>query len=59
VEAELKKSYPASNIKLIEGSGGVFDVKCNGKVIYSKQNITGQRFPDKGEITKLIKQEIG
>jgi len=59
VAAELGTSYPASNIKLIEGSGGVFDVKCNGKLIYSKQNIKGQRFPDKGEITKLIKKEIG
>jgi selT/selW/selH-like putative selenoprotein len=58
VEAELRASYPDSNIKLIEGSGGVFDVKCNGKLIYSKQNITGQRFPNQGEITKLIEQEI-
>jgi predicted Rdx family selenoprotein len=58
VEAELRASYPDSNIKLIEGGGGVFDVKYNGKLIYSKQNITGQRFPNQGEITKLIEQEI-
>ena len=59
VEAELKANYPDSKIKQIEGGGGIFDVKCNGKLIYSKQNIEGQRFPNEGEITKLIKQEIG
>ena len=59
VEAELRMHYPDSTIKLIEGGGGVFDVKCNGKLIYSKQNIEGRRFPNEGEITKLIEQEIG
>jgi selT/selW/selH-like putative selenoprotein len=59
VEAELKANYPASNIELIEGGGGIFDVKCNGKLIYSKQNIEGRRFPHEGEITRLIKQEMG
>jgi len=59
VEAELRKSFPDSNIELIQGGGGIFDVKCNGRVLYSKQNIKGNRFPDKGEITRLIKQETG
>ena len=56
MEAELKANYPESNIKLIEGGGGVFDVKCNGKLIYSKQNIEGQRFPNVGEIIRLIEK---
>jgi predicted Rdx family selenoprotein len=59
VEAELRTLYPDSAIKLIEGGGGVFDVKYNGRLIYSKQNIEGRRFPNEGEITKLIEQEIG
>jgi selT/selW/selH-like putative selenoprotein len=59
VEAELRSHYPDSNIKLAKGVSGIFDVKCNGKLIYSKQNIEGQRFPNEGEITKLIEQEIG
>ena len=59
VEAELKANYPDSNVKLIDGGGGIFDVKCNGKLIYSKQNIEGQRFPDEGEISKLIEQAMG
>jgi selT/selW/selH-like putative selenoprotein len=59
VEAELKAHYSDANIELIEGSGGIFDVECNGKSIYSKQNSEGQRFPNAGEIAKLIKQEMG
>ncbi|MBA4421667.1 MAG: hypothetical protein C0390_01050 [Syntrophus sp. (in: bacteria)] len=58
METELKASYPDSNIKLIEGGGGIFDVTCNGKLIYSKQNIEGQPFPKEGEITRLIEQEM-
>jgi selT/selW/selH-like putative selenoprotein len=54
VEAELKADYPDSKVELIKGSGGIFDVKCDGKLIFSKQNIRGQRFPDKGEIVQLI-----
>jgi selT/selW/selH-like putative selenoprotein len=59
VEAELRTHYPDLNIKLVEGGGGIFDIKCNGKLIYSKQNIEGRRFPNEGEITKLLKQEVG
>ncbi|MBA4391708.1 MAG: hypothetical protein C0399_12345 [Syntrophus sp. (in: bacteria)] len=59
MEAELKAKYPDSNITLFKGSGGIFKVKCDGKVIYSKHDVEGQRFPNEGEITKLIEQEIG
>jgi selT/selW/selH-like putative selenoprotein len=57
VEAELKEKYPDSNIKLIESGGGIFDVECNGKLVFSKQKIEGQRFPEDGEITRLIEQD--
>jgi selT/selW/selH-like putative selenoprotein len=59
VEAELKVNYPDLKIELIRGSGGIFDVKCDGKLVYSKKSIPGQRFPDKGEIARLIKKEMG
>jgi selT/selW/selH-like putative selenoprotein len=58
VEAELKANYPDSNIRLIKVGGGIFDVKCNGKLIYSKLNTKGQRFPNDGEITRLIKEAM-
>jgi len=59
VEAELKASYPDSTIRLLRGGGGIFDVKCNGVLVYSKQNTKGQRFPAEGEISRLIKDKTG
>jgi selT/selW/selH-like putative selenoprotein len=58
VEAELKTNYPDSNVTLVKGSGGIFDVKCDGKLIFSKQKTERQRFPNDGEITTLIKQGV-
>jgi len=56
VEKEIKAKYPDSNIKLIGGSNGVFDIRVNGRLIYSKDEKPGKRFPDEGEITGLIAQ---
>ena len=55
VEAELKAGYPDIDIELVEGSGGIFDVICDGKLIYSKLNNEEHRFPKDGEIVKLLK----
>jgi selT/selW/selH-like putative selenoprotein len=56
VEAELKAKYPDSKIEMVKGGGGIFEVKVNGRLIYSKEKV--HRFPGKGEITKLIEQGI-
>ena len=57
---ELKENFENINVELIKGSGGVFDVMLMGdsyntadRLVFSK-HIKG-RFPDEGEITKLIK----
>lgn len=39
-------------MKLIAGSGGVFDVRIDGRLVFSKHE-TG-RFPDPGEIVRLL-----
>jgi selT/selW/selH-like putative selenoprotein len=39
--------------KLVRGSGGIFDVTLDGKVIYSKHK-TG-RFPSPGEVLAMLK----
>lgn len=39
-------------VSLVPGSGGIFDVLVDGKLIFSK-NKTG-RFPNEGEISKLV-----
>ena len=58
MEAELRENYPDSNIKLIKGGGGIFDVKCDGRLIYSKLNTKGQRFPNDREISRLVGQGV-
>lgn len=42
--------------ELIQGRGGIFDVKLNGKLIYSKHQ-TG-RFPEHDEVLKAIKPAV-
>jgi selT/selW/selH-like putative selenoprotein len=54
VEAEIRKDFPEAKIKLVEGGGGIFDVTCDGTLIFSKQKIEGQRFPEEGEVARLI-----
>jgi selT/selW/selH-like putative selenoprotein len=56
VEAELKAKYPDAGVELIEGRGGIFDIFCNDRLIYSKQQ--RQRFPVAGEIGTLIEEGI-
>jgi len=41
-------------VELDRGGGGVFDVFVEGELVYSKAE-TG-RFPDKGEVTKILKK---
>ena len=43
--------------KLVEGSGGIFDVVVDGKKVYSKHE-TG-RFPEAEEILRLLKKPAG
>ncbi len=49
--AAIKKASGVET-KLIEGGGGVFDVKVDGQLIYSKHE-TG-RFPDDAEILEQL-----
>ena len=49
---ELKKEFSVES-KLIEGSGGIFDVVVDGTKVYAKSE-TG-RHPNPGEVPALIK----
>lgn len=44
------------SIALIPGSGGVFEVTVNGKLLFSKANLL--RHAEPGEITQLVKNYI-
>jgi len=41
------------NVQLIPGHGGVFDVRLDDRVIYTRSE--KGRFPEEGEISRLIK----
>jgi len=50
--AAVLKQKRSIDPELIRGSGGVFDVKADGRLIFSKK-VAG-RFPDEEEILELI-----
>ncbi len=49
--AEIKKKFDVEP-HLIESSGGVFEVKRDGKLIFSKKTLG--RFPENEEIFKAL-----
>ena len=53
---ELVHTYgrKIKNLNLQPASGGVFEVTYNGALIFSKKSL--DRFPEKGEIVKLINE---
>ena len=53
--ARLKKNFDI-DASLIEGAGGVFDVKLNDELMYSKHE-TG-KFPDEQELIAALQQRI-
>jgi selT/selW/selH-like putative selenoprotein len=57
VEAEIKAAHPDVQVKLIRGGGGIFEVKCEGKLIFSKKDTADRRFPHAGEIARLVGRE--
>ncbi len=56
MEKELDAAFSDIRVQLVPGHGGVFEVKLNDNLIYTKSG-TG-RFPDAGEITGIIKNSI-
>ena len=40
---------------LIEGSKGIFDIRANGRLVFSK--LVVERFPFLGEVIQLLKED--
>ena len=51
MSAEIENAIGIKS-ELVKSRGGVFDVKVDGKVIFSKFNVF--RFPKPGEISELL-----
>jgi selT/selW/selH-like putative selenoprotein len=49
--ASLKQRF-GIDAELVRGSGGVFDVELDGKLVFSKHAL--DRFPDPGEVEAAI-----
>lgn len=52
--AELKQTFPDAEIRLVQSSGGVFEVNVDGNLLFSKK-ATG-RHAEPGEIVRLIRR---
>jgi selT/selW/selH-like putative selenoprotein len=55
--AELKQAFPDVEVKLIESSGGVFEVALDGNLVFSKKAI--RRHAEPGEVVKAIERVRG
>jgi selT/selW/selH-like putative selenoprotein len=54
--AELKGEFGVQ-ARLIRGGGGIFDVRVDGDLVFSKFRIG--RFPDPGEVEAIIRRLEG
>jgi len=57
VAAELTEAFPDMEIKLIPGSGGVFEVTVDGGMIFSKKRVGRHAQP--GEVVELLRAKRG
>ena len=55
--AELQEAFPGVAVKLVESSGGVFDVTVDGDLVFSKKALGRHAVP--GEIVSLIRTRKG
>ncbi len=54
--AEIKQRFPDAAVKLIEASGGLFEVAVDGDLVFSKKALG--RHAEPGEVVKLIERRL-
>lgn len=52
--AELKQEFDGVEVELIPGSGGVFEVVADGKMVFSKKQ--AGRHAEPGEVSRLLRR---
>ena len=55
--AELTEAFPDLEVKLIPGSGGIFEVNLDGVVVFSKKRVGRHAQP--GEVVELLRAKRG
>jgi selenoprotein W-related protein len=53
VAAEIREAFPGVEVKLIPGSGGVFEVVADGQLVFSKKQLG--RHAEPGEVSSLLR----
>jgi len=53
----LKQEYPDADVRLIESSGGLFEVAVDGTQVFSKKQL--RRHAEPGEVLKAVQQLRG
>ena len=51
--AELTEAFPDLEVKLIPGSGGIFEVNLDGVVVFSKKRVGRHAQP--GEVVEALR----
>ncbi len=52
--AEINRDMPQAEVKLVESSGGVFEVSVDGRLIFSKKSLG--RHAEPGEVMRLLRE---
>lgn len=52
--AEIRAAFPHTEVRLIESSGGVFEVELDGRRVFSKKTL--KRHAEPGEVVQLLRE---
>ena len=55
--AELKQTFPDAQVRLVQASGGVFEVTADGQLVFSKKAL--RRHAAAGEVVQAIERLRG
>lgn len=50
----MRERWPEATVRLIESSGGLFEVQVDGELVFSKKALG--RHAEPGEVVRLIEQ---
>jgi selT/selW/selH-like putative selenoprotein len=55
--AELKQTFPEAQVRLVQSSGGLFEVTVDGQLVFSKK--ASRRHAAPGEVVQAIQRLRG
>ena len=50
----MRNAFPGAEVKLLQSSGGAFEVEVDGRIVFSKKALG--RHAEPGEVLRLIQQ---